>query len=59
MKSSAFSNKIKTLDELSDVIRVLKKEGKRVIHCHGVFDLLHLGHIRHFEAASMKETYSS
>ena len=51
MKSSGFLNKIKTLDESSDIIQVLKSEGKQVIHCHGVFDLLHLGHIRHFEAA--------
>ncbi|MFP6644480.1 MAG: adenylyltransferase/cytidyltransferase family protein, partial [Candidatus Latescibacterota bacterium] len=29
----------------------LKEEGKRVVHCHGVFDLLHIGHIRHFEEA--------
>jgi len=52
MKSSEGSfDKIKTLDELSGIIRVLKNEGKRVVHCHGVFDLLHPGHIRHFEAA--------
>ncbi len=22
------------------------------MHCHGVFDLLHIGHIRHFEQAA-------
>lgn len=25
-------------------------KGKQVVHCHGVFDLLHVGHLRHFEA---------
>lgn len=45
------SQKIKTLDELSQIIQNLKKEGKAIVHCHGVFDLLHPGHIRHFEAA--------
>ena len=25
--------------------------GRRVVHCHGVFDLLHIGHIKHLEAA--------
>ena len=30
---------------------VLSAMGKRIVHCHGVFDLLHLGHIRHFEEA--------
>lgn len=24
---------------------------KRVVQCHGVFDLLHIGHIRHFQSA--------
>ncbi len=25
---------------------------KKIVHCHGVFDLLHIGHIRYFEQAS-------
>ncbi len=29
----------------------LKRSGKRVVNCHGVFDLLHVGHIRHLSAA--------
>lgn len=45
------NQKVKTLDELSEIIQQLKKEGKRVVHCHGVFDLLHPGHIRYFHAA--------
>ncbi len=28
-----------------------KKEGKKIILCHGVFDLVHPGHIIHFEEA--------
>jgi len=51
MKSREIFDKIKTLDELAAVIQALKKKGKTVVHCHGVFDLLHPGHIRHFEAA--------
>ncbi len=32
----------------------LKKDNKKIILCHGVFDLLHIGHIQHFhEAKSM------
>lgn len=27
------------------------RDGRRVVQCHGCFDLLHIGHIRHFEAA--------
>ena len=45
------NNKVKDLDELAVIIQSLRSEGKRVVHSHGVFDLLHLGHIRHFEEA--------
>lgn len=45
------SDKIKNLDELSDIIRALKEKGNRIVQCHGVFDLLHPGHIQHLEAA--------
>jgi cytidyltransferase-like protein len=43
--------KIKNLDELAEIVRSLKENGQTVVHCHGVFDLVHMGHIRHFEAA--------
>jgi rfaE bifunctional protein nucleotidyltransferase chain/domain len=44
-------HKVKTLDELAGLVRTLAADGKRVVLCHGVFDLLHVGHVRHFEAA--------
>ncbi len=44
-------SKILPLDELASVIAKHKAEGKRVALCHGCFDLLHLGHMKHFEAA--------
>jgi len=47
----ALSQKIKTLDELAAILEELRRGGKKVIHCHGVFDLIHPGHIRHFHAA--------
>lgn len=43
--------KIKKLDELKTIVAGLKKQNKRVAHCHGVFDLIHPGHIRHLAAA--------
>jgi len=43
--------KIKSLDELAGLVSQAKAQGLRVAQCHGVFDLLHPGHIRHFEAA--------
>jgi len=41
-------DKIKTLNELQQIIADLKLAGKKIVHCHGVFDLLHIGHIKHF-----------
>ena len=32
-------------------IRHLKKNKKKIVLCHGVFDLVHLGHIEHFKSA--------
>src|SRR5262249_9140571 len=43
------SSKIQDLHTLAETIRRLKAQGKKVVQSHGVFDLLHLGHIRHFE----------
>ncbi len=43
--------KIKNLEELTPIIANLKSTGKKIVHCHGVFDLLHIGHIKHFEEA--------
>ena len=45
------TSKFRTLEELAQLIIRLKGRGKRVVLCHGVFDLLHIGHIRHFEQA--------
>ena len=53
MRKNTFS-KIKSINELSEIVKRLKKKGKRIILCHGVFDLLHPGHIKHFEAAKKK-----
>ena len=43
--------KIKKLEELNQIIADLKSTGKKIVHCHGVFDLLHIGHIKHFAQA--------
>jgi rfaE bifunctional protein nucleotidyltransferase chain/domain len=45
------ASKIKTLEDLASIIARHKAGGKNVVLCHGVFDLVHPGHIRHFEAA--------
>ena len=43
--------KIVSIKTLSKTISKLKTQGKKVVLCHGVFDLLHIGHINHFEEA--------
>tara|TARA_B100000959_G_scaffold286540_2_gene365681 strand:- start:1352 stop:1864 length:513 start_codon:yes stop_codon:yes gene_type:complete len=43
--------KIVELEELVTKIQALKSEGKRIVHCHGCFDLMHPGHIKYFQAA--------
>ena len=44
------SGKVRPLGELATIAARARKEGKAVVLAHGVFDLLHHGHIRHLEA---------
>jgi len=46
--------KIKTVEELAVLLKKARKTGKKIVHCHGVFDLLHPGHVKHFQAAKSK-----
>jgi rfaE bifunctional protein nucleotidyltransferase chain/domain len=43
--------KILDLTALGARVASLRAQGKRIVHCHGVFDLLHPGHIRHLAEA--------
>lgn len=45
------TNKIISLDDLSNHCNYKKKKKKTIVLCHGVFDLMHLGHIKYFEEA--------
>ena len=49
--SFSVDGKILPLDALGKIASNLRKSGKTVVHCHGVFDLMHPGHIMHFESA--------
>ncbi|PDH19064.1 MAG: transposase [Pelagibacterales bacterium MED-G41] len=46
--------KISSLEKISKIVSSLKIKGKKISLCHGVFDLLHPGHIYHFEQAKKK-----
>jgi rfaE bifunctional protein nucleotidyltransferase chain/domain len=43
--------KILELDAVAAQVTAAKVSGARVVHAHGVFDLLHPGHIRHLRSA--------
>ena len=44
-------DKVRTLEEVAQLCEQLRYAGKTVVQAHGTFDLLHLGHVRHLEAA--------
>lgn len=48
-----YRHKIKSAQELRDIIGPRPRE-KRVIMCHGVFDVVHPGHVRHLLYAKSK-----
>ena len=49
---SQFSYKIKKLNEIKKILKKIKKE--KTILCHGNFDVVHPGHVRHLSYAKTK-----
>ena len=45
------SEKILNIEDAAKLIEKLKAEGKTAGLCHGGFDLMHPGHVKHFESA--------
>lgn len=45
------SNKIKSLAGLVKAVKVLKKNGRKIVFTNGCFDILHVGHTRYLKAA--------
>ena len=39
--------KIKSVEELKKILKQKKNKSKKICMCHGVFDIVHPGHIRH------------
>ncbi|MGD0074501.1 MAG: PfkB family carbohydrate kinase [Candidatus Binataceae bacterium] len=44
-------DKVKTLEQLGEIAAIARAGGRVVVLAHGVFDLVHMGHVRHLEAA--------
>ena len=43
--------KVCSIDELPNLIKKLKNDGKKIVFANGCFDILHVGHIRYLEEA--------
>src|SRR4030043_83551 len=43
--------KIKEINILAKILSTQRKENKTIVHSDGLFDILHIGHIRHLEQA--------
>ena len=43
--------KVVSISELAKILESYKKQGKRIGFCDGNYDLLHPGHVMHFESA--------
>jgi rfaE bifunctional protein kinase chain/domain len=51
--ANKYQHKIKTAEELAQILGPMPRE-KKVIMCHGVFDVVHPGHLRHLIYAKSK-----
>ncbi len=54
MNTPSGLEKILSMQDLAERIKHLKASGKKIVLCHGVFDLLHIGHIRYFRQAAKR-----
>lgn len=43
------NSKIKTLRELIKIVESLKSQNKKIVTTNGVFDILHVGHVKYLE----------
>ena len=49
---STTSSKIRTRDEIAEIVKRERSAGRTIALANGLFDLLHVGHVRYLEAAS-------
>lgn len=48
------TQKLLNLGEMAERSRQLRAQGKRVVLCHGTFDLMHTGHIRYLQRSKQE-----
>jgi len=46
------SNKIIQISDIDNILSNYRLKNSTIVQCHGVFDLLHIGHIKYFNEAS-------
>jgi D-beta-D-heptose 7-phosphate kinase/D-beta-D-heptose 1-phosphate adenosyltransferase len=51
LHQSNSSSHIKSLEEITRLSQVLKKEKKKIVFTNGCFDILHIGHVKYLEEA--------
>jgi len=51
-RSMARSPKIDTVDRIVERVRRVQAAGETVVMCHGCFDIVHPGHVRHLQHAA-------
>lgn len=51
------SKKFLTKEQLRKKLIYLKQNKKKIVLCHGVFDLVHLGHIKYFKSSKLYGDY--
>jgi rfaE bifunctional protein nucleotidyltransferase chain/domain len=49
MKNMSIANKVIPFESLTKIRD--EHPGKKIVHCHGVFDLFHFGHLAHLQSA--------
>jgi rfaE bifunctional protein nucleotidyltransferase chain/domain len=51
------AKKVVSLEKAIEIVNFHKSNGRKIILCHGTFDLLHTGHIRYLQRASKEGDY--
>jgi rfaE bifunctional protein nucleotidyltransferase chain/domain len=55
-RARAAQDKVETVERLGEIAARAQARGETVVLAHGVFDLIHMGHVRHLEAARREGT---